>query len=616
MDLKWIIVAILALLLGALLLTSGPQAGGLQLIIAQGSANQVAVVNGNSGELTAIPAGSAVHGVGVTPDGKMAYAASFDSNEVSVIDLGARKTLAKIDVGGKSHHITVCPHGLHVFVTVGSTNSVAVIDPGSNTVIAQIPVGEQPSYTVLTPDETKLYVTNMAANTVSVIDTAQLQVIATMEVGKSPDHAAVTPDSRLVYVTNGGSDNVSVIDTSRQQVVMTIPVGKGPHGVAVAGRPGHSLIYVGNRGATMLSVIDPTTNQVVRTVELGTNPEHVTAAPDGKYLYIGSNADKSILVFDTASERVVKKIKVGTEIHQIALVGTQAAHEHSAAAPAQPARTVTEADLTRTSKAASIEVNVVFMNPLLKSDANKDQLTFKIALDTHAGDLMQYDLIKLAVLRTSTGVAVDSGFVWEPGSESSHHRSGTLKLAGDVTGKIILSESTEYLELELKGIGVPSRTFRWTKQELSDEPLTEAELILQKVHHEVIPAEGSPTAYGVTFSEAGYQTLVAKNKELPVPKGRVVAFENLDLSLPCCNFENPSADESKNCACEHHQALYGLAKTLLSQNYDRTQAQQEINRWHHYLYPKESLGAEMARRGQTDPKIKAALEELKAKGKC
>ncbi len=616
MDIKWIVLVAVALLLGAFLAFGPGQGPQSKLVIAEGAANQIAMINGSSGQLTAIPAGPEVHGVGVLPDGKIAYAASNDNSEVSVIDLGTRKTIAQIDVGGKGHHITVCPHGKHVFVTVGSANSVAVIDPSTNMVIARIPVGDTPSYAILTPDETKLYVTNMGSNTVSVIDTAQLKVIATVNAGQSPDHAAATADSRYVYVTNGGSDSVSVIDTSSQKVIMIVAVGKGPHGIAVAERQGRSLIYVGNRGATTLSVIDPATNQVVRTVELGTNPEHITASPDGKYLYIGSNADKSILIFDTATDRVTKKIKVNSEIHQIALLGAPAAHQHEAAAPEQPARTLTEADLTRTRKAASIEINVVFMNPLLKSQTDSEQLQFKIALDTHSGDLMQYDLTKQAILRTSAGMIVDSGFIWERGSESSHHRSGVLTLAVDLNPSPIPTKSGDYLELELRDIGAPSRTFRWTQQEISDEPLSEAELILQQVHHEIIPAEGSPTPYGVTFSEAGYQTLVAKNKELPVPKGRVVAFENLDLSLPCCAFKTPSTDESKNCACEHHQALYGLAKTLLNQNYDRAQVQKEIGRWHHYLYPKESLGAEMERRGQTDPKIKAALEELKAKGKC
>jgi len=469
MDIRLMAVVALALLLGVFLIftpSKGPQA---ELIIAQGAANQIAVVNASSGRLATVPTGPAVHGVGILPDGKLAYAASFDSNELIVVDLKARKTIAKIDVGGKAHHITVCPHGKHVFVTVGETNSVAVIDPSSNMVIAQIPVGTQPSYTVLTPAE-KLYVTNMGANTVSVIDTAQMKTIATVEVGKSPDHATVTPDGRFIYVTNKDADSVSVIDTSSQKVVMTVAVGKEPHGVAAAGRQGRSLIYVGNRGATTLSVIDVDQNQVVKTVELGTSPEHLTAAPDGKYLYIGSIADKSILVLDTTTQRVIKKIKVGSEVHQIAVVGAPASHEHAATTSSKPTQALTEADLTRTSKGAGIDVNVVFMNPLMKPEESKDQLHFKIALDTHAGDLMQFDLTKLAILRTSAGVSIEEGFIWEPSSESSHHRAGVLKLANEFDGKVLFDENTEFIELELKEIGIPSRIFKWTKQELSAQP--------------------------------------------------------------------------------------------------------------------------------------------------
>ena len=146
--------------------------------------------------------------------------------------------------------------------------------------------------------------------------------------------------------------------------------------------------------------------------------------------------------------------------------------------------------------------------------------------------------------------------------------------------------------------------------------LSEAERILQQVREEIIPAEGSPTGYGITFSDMGYQTLVAKNRELSIPPERVDDFESLDMSLPCCPFKHPSADEAKNCQCEHHQALYGLAKWLLQEDYPQDRVQEEVTRWNHYLYPKEALRAEMERRAKLDPAIEAALEELKAKGKC
>lgn len=610
MDIKLIVAVALALLVGAFLLLApgkGPQG---ELVIAQGGANQIAVMNAGSGRLTSIPAGPVVHGVGVSPDGKVAYAASFGSNEVFALDLKARKMIAKIDVGGKAHHITVCPHGKHVFATVGETNSIAVIDTNTNTVIAQIPVEKAPSYAVLTPDE-KLYVTNMGSNTVSVIDPAQMKVVATIEVGQSPDHAAVAPDGKSVYVTNKDANSVSVIDASTQQVLATVPVGKGPHGVAAT----EKYVYVGNRGETTLSLIDIATNRVVQTIELGTKPEHLIVA--GKYLYIGSVEAKSILILDTATNRVVKKIKVGSEVHQIAVVGAPAAHDHATAPLSKPTRALTEAELTRTSKEAGIDVSVVFLNPLMEPEESEDQLHFRITLDTHAGDLMQYDLTKLAVLRTSAGVSVQSGFVWEPSSESSHHRTGILKIPATHDRVSLLTAQS--LELELKDIGVPSRVFRWELTPTSERSAVSSQVlaILEQVHHEIIPAEDTPTPYGINFSTAGYETLLKHQQEMNVPMGKEASFEELDMALPCCGFQRASAsDERQNCSCGHHLALYGLGKHLLSLGYTTAQVQQEINRWHHYFYPKESLRAEMERRAKLDPVIEAALKELKAKGQC
>ncbi len=608
MDIKLIAIVTIAVLIGAFLFFAPGQ--GPELVIAQGGANQIAVMNAGSGRLTMMPAGPVVHGVGVLPDGKIAYAASFGSNEVFVVDLKTRKTIARIDVGGKAHHITVCPHGKHVFATVGETNSIAVIDTSTNSVIAQIPVGKAPSYTVLTPDE-KLYVTNMGSNTVSVVDTAQMTVIATIEVGQSPDHAAVTPDGRFVYVTNKDAHSVSAIDANTQQVIATVPVGQGPHGVAAT----EKYVYVGNRGETTLSVIDIATNQIVQTVELGTKSEHLTVA--GKYLYIGSLEAKSIIVLDTAANRVVKKIKVGSEVHQIAVVRAPAAHDHATASLSKPTQALTETELTRTSKGAGIDVIVVFLNPLLKPEERQESLRFKVTLDTHSVDLMGYDLTELVTLRTATGAGVQEGFTWKSESESSHHRGGVLELINEQDGKLLFDQNTEYIELEFREIGIPSRIFRWEfKRELSAVS-PQALAILEQVHHEVIPAEGTSTAYGIAFTTAGYETLLQHQTQMRVPPGREADFEALDLALPCCDFRRASAlDENQNCACGHHLALYGLSKHLLSQDYTPARAQQEISQWHHYLYPQESLRAEMERRAKLDPVIEAALKELKAKGQC
>jgi len=129
--------------------------------------------------------------------------------------------------------------------------------------------------------------------------------------------------------------------------------------------------------------------------------------------------------------------------------------------PATPASELTEAALTRTSMGDGIRVDATFLNPLLKPQEAAGKLVFKIALDTHSGDLMAYDLTKRAVLRTSEGLAVEKSFTWEPQSESSHHRVGLLRVVALAEGKPIITQGTTYMELELKAIGTPSRLFKW-----------------------------------------------------------------------------------------------------------------------------------------------------------
>jgi hypothetical protein len=140
--------------------------------------------------------------------------------------------------------------------------------------------------------------------------------------------------------------------------------------------------------------------------------------------------------------------------------------------------------------------------------------------------------------------------------------------------------------------------------------------ILTQVKAEVIPAENRPTRYGVAFNAAGYETLLMWKDRYPINPSRASDFEALNVTLPCCAFTTPSADESKNCGCGHHLAVYGLAKKLLADGYNRAETQAEIARWVAYLFPQEALKAELERRALTDPVINQALQELKEKGEC
>ncbi len=144
-----------------------------------------------------------------------------------------------------------------------------------------------------------------------------------------------------------------------------------------------------------------------------------------------------------------------------ALVGYVYWSNRPAAVERSTESVISEAELERTSSGAGIEVTVTFLNPLMKPEEAEDMLVFRVALDTHFGDLMGHDLTKLATLRTGDGVVVSEGFIWEPESDTSHHRRGLLKLPATRDGVPLIGPQTQFIELELREIGVPSRIFRW-----------------------------------------------------------------------------------------------------------------------------------------------------------
>jgi len=126
-------------------------------------------------------------------------------------------------------------------------------------------------------------------------------------------------------------------------------------------------------------------------------------------------------------------------------------------APA-PAGQLSESDLVRASDEADITIEATWMNPLLEPE---NALVFRVSMDTHSEDLLQFDLPALAVLRDGKDQALAATFAWEPESESNHHRSGILRAQAVDEGQSLLAAVAEGVVLELKDVGTPLRRFEW-----------------------------------------------------------------------------------------------------------------------------------------------------------
>lgn len=114
---------------------------------------------------------------------------------------------------------------------------------------------------------------------------------------------------------------------------------------------------------------------------------------------------------------------------------------------------LTKKDLRRTDERGSVEVVVLYLNPLQQEQTQ--DLSFEVTLDTHSADLSQYDMGKISFLRVDGGPEMEASGWIKPGG-GGHHLSGTLTFkAPDIT-------AMDALELVIKTVGgVEERIFQW-----------------------------------------------------------------------------------------------------------------------------------------------------------
>ena len=94
---------------------------------------------------------------------------------------------------------------------------------------------------------------------------------------------------------------------------------------------------------------------------------------------------------------------------------------------------------------------------------------------------------------------------------------------------------------------------------------------------------GQKSVYGLTYDNTGYEQLVDAAKKIKLNDAQSMIIKGLDVQMPCCGFKELQL--SGNCECGHHVALFGLAKLLASQNYQKGEIQLEINKWKEIFYP-------------------------------
>ncbi|GAH69388.1 unnamed protein product, partial [marine sediment metagenome] len=222
---------------------------GLRLYVTAAAPNgRIHVVNLKTGRVSyMLTAGHTPNAPVVSPDGKTLYVCNRFNNNVAVIELASKKTLAKIAVPREPVAAAITPDGKLLFVAnllpAGAADrdyvaaEVSVIDTTGNKVIAtiQLPNGSTGLRGIcVSPDGKHTYVTHilgryqlpttqlergwMNTNALSIIDVSKRKFLNTVllddvdQGAANPWGVACTDDGRYICVTQAGTHEVSVID--------------------------------------------------------------------------------------------------------------------------------------------------------------------------------------------------------------------------------------------------------------------------------------------------------------------------------------------------------------------------------------------------------------------
>ncbi|MBV9272015.1 MAG: glycoside hydrolase family 92 protein, partial [Candidatus Eremiobacteraeota bacterium] len=257
-----------------------------------------------------IRVGKSPGGLALSSDGMRLYTTNQNSNDVSVVDTQAQKTVATIAVGKVPAGIQLTHDGKHLWFANYGDGTLQSIDTATLHPNKPILVGPHLEGLTLSPDGTRAYVVVQGTNALAVVDLSSGEVLERVNVGRLPVGVAITHDGKTLYVGNSAGNDVTAIDTTTLRTLATIPVGKSPQGLTVS--PDDSQVYVAAAASAQITPIDARSNTAGSPIAVGYGPFDVAFTADGRYAFAANSGDNTISVIDVARRKIVQNIATGS----------------------------------------------------------------------------------------------------------------------------------------------------------------------------------------------------------------------------------------------------------------------------------------------------------------
>ncbi len=248
--------------------------------------------------------------------------ADKSADGIGVVDVAARKLIAKISVGSDPEEFDLSRDGTRLYVSNEDVMTASVVDIATAKVEHIVLVGQEPEGVATTHDGRSFYVTCETGGDIFVIDAATGEPTAHFKVHPRPRSVAFLPGTHIGFVPSESAGELNVIDTARPRLlkVITLPAGSRPMKVKVS--PSGRWVYTSNGRAGTVSVLDAHTDRLVHTIKVGTRPWGLAFSPDGRYLFTANGPSNDISVVDLRANKEVRRIKVGKSPWGITVVAS------------------------------------------------------------------------------------------------------------------------------------------------------------------------------------------------------------------------------------------------------------------------------------------------------
>ena len=248
------------------------------LLVLNKSDNNLSLIDlATKKSVATIPTGAGPHEVAVSPNGRIAVVANYGTSQapgssLTVIDIPGKKQLNTINLGEyrRPHGITWL-RGNEIVVTAEGNKALLIVDIQSGTVAAAITTDQNVSHmVVLARRSNKAFVANIGSGSVTVIDLKGRKKITDLQTGAGAEGIDISPNEKEVWVTNRAANTVSVIDVNSLKILATLESKDFPSRVKFV--PGGKHVLVSNARSGDVAIFDAVTKKEIRRVPMQLKP--------------------------------------------------------------------------------------------------------------------------------------------------------------------------------------------------------------------------------------------------------------------------------------------------------------------------------------------------------